>query len=431
MSMEKNSKICVANIGLGRAWAGNTVNTAIFRGQGVFSRDGFQYASYYEDESNLRIVKRNLNNNEVESFSIRGNYNLKDAHNCISMGMDRSGFIHISYDHHGTKLRYRVSSEPRNIHFWSDEQEMTGQNEGKVTYPTFIQPKSGNPLMLLLRDGSAENGAAFIKRYDERLLKWHDYEKPILSGKDPMPETANAYWNHPVTDEAGVIHISFVWRRKSIGDAELVNNSDVAYVVSEDGGSNWLSAQKKKLQLPITPLTSGSIWAVEPGSNLINQCGMAVDSQQDPHLCFYSNDPNGIPQYQHLWRKGQSWHHNFLSARTSSFNLTGRGTLKIPMSRPEILIGKNDDVILVYRADFTGDKLVAQILKAPDYCPRISETTVIFSDSVGYSEPVIDKERWEKDKVLSVLVQACEQPDHDVGHLDIKSKIRIIDFKLY
>ncbi len=157
---------------LGNAWAGNTVNTVIFRHHGIFTHGRYQYTAFYADKHVIRFVQRDLETEGVTVFDLRGDYNLKDAHNSISMGIDRSGMLHVCYDHHASKLFYRRSFKPHCITDWSEELPMTGKHEEKVTYPTFILPHHGFPLTLLYRDGvhNQRDGASQNIQRREQLL---------------------------------------------------------------------------------------------------------------------------------------------------------------------------------------------------------------------------------------------------------------------
>jgi hypothetical protein len=422
---------------LGDAWAANTVNTVIFRHHAILTSGQWQFTAFYADEHTLRLVQRNLSIDAIETFDIPGGYNLRDAHNSISLGIDRAGFLHISYDHHGTRLRYRRSSAPHSIHGWTNEQPMTGAHEGNVTYPSFILPHlsqedstTAAPLMLLYRDGNAKKGSARLKTYDEVSKNWSDRPTPILSGAEQKPWTSNAYWNHPVTGTDGSLHLSFVWRTDSIGGEELINNINVCYARSMDNGVTWHTSHNRPYQLPITQVNAETVHPVSPGSNLINQTSMALDSQNRPHVVFYSDDSDGIPQYQHLWFDGEAWHHQFISQRTSAFSLMGGGTLQIPFSRPEIAVDKSDNVFVIYRGDLTDDRMTITRLSAPDYVFFPEKTRIAWDEDLEYAEPVIDRSRWENENILTMLLQQNRQPDGDRTHDHFYTTVTLLDLRL-
>ncbi|WP_141441390.1 BNR repeat-containing protein [Vreelandella titanicae] len=414
-------------IDLGSAWAGNTINTVIFRHHGVVSSNGYQFTAFYVDENTLSVVKRRLSDNLIEKHCLLGQYNLKDAHNSISLGIDRAGHIHISYDHHSSKLKYRRSHNSLDISSWSNELSMTGANEQKVTYPTFVLPKNDSPLLMLYRDGSWKKGNAYLKFFDEDDKRWKDYPLPILSGAYNNPWTSNAYWNNPVVDEYGCLHLSYVWRTDYFSDKQLVNNINIGYAKSYDNGCTWQTINDKPYKLPITQVNSDVIWPVAPGSNLINQCSMAVDSKGFPHIAFYSNDENGVPQYQHIWYTGTIWKHGYVSNRKEGFKLAGGGTLKIPMSRPAIIIDKEDNVFIFFRSDETAQRMAVCCLKSPYYSSVNMTYKIIWDYSLEQSEPVFDFSRWCEENILTLFIQKNQQPNGDLVHVDEFENVFLVD----
>lgn len=415
-------------IDLGGAWAGNTINTVIFRHHGVVSSNGYQFTAFYENETTISIIKRKLKDNSIEKYNLLGRYNLKDAHNSISLGIDRAGHIHISYDHHSSKLKYRRSHNPLDIDNWSDELSMTGTNEQRVTYPTFILPQKGSPLLILYRDGNWKKGSAYLKYYDEEGKVWQDYPLPILSGSESKPWTSNAYWNNPVVDEYGCLHLSYVWRTDYFSDEQLVNNMNIGYAKSYDNGYTWKTINDQPYRLPITQINSDVVWPVSPGSNLINQCSMAIDSRGYPHIVFYANDENGIPQYQHIWYTGTIWKHSYVSNRKENFKLAGGGTLMLPMSRPAIIIDRKDNVFILFRSDETGQKMAICCLSPPYYSDVNNIYKIIWSNSLEQSEPVFDFSRWSEENILTLFVQKNQQPDGDLTHENLYESVFLVDF---
>lgn len=419
---------------LGQAWSSNTVNTVIFRHHGILTWSGYQYTAFYVDETTLRVVRRTLATNHIDTNDIAGQYNLRDAHNSISLGVDRGGHLHISYDHHATKLRYRRSIQPKAIDDWTDELSMTGANEDRVTYPTFILPRAGHPLTMLYRDGVHNKGSARLKTYDEQTQTWTDRPIPILSGADHKPWTSNAYWNHPAIGSDGSLHLSFVWRTDTIGEQQLVNNVNVSYAWSPDNGLSWFTSRGQPCKLPMTQVNAETVWPVSPGSNLINQTSMALDSHNRPHIAFYANDSHGVPQYQHIWYDGETWRHQYFSARTEPFTLQGGGTLQIPISRPEILIDRQDRVYAIYRGDLTENRMaITQLMGAAanqETASTTNHTTQLWPDSLDYAEPVIDRTRWTESQVLSLLLQRTQQPNGDLSHQDTTDPVWLVDFAL-
>lgn len=413
-----------------QAWAGNTVNTVIFRHHGVLTVGRFQFCAFYVDASVMRVVRRSLADDALEFFDLRGQYKLEDAHNCISLGCDREGFLHIAYDCHASAVHYRRSTSPFEIGDWTAEMPFSGEHESTLTYPAFLQSPRGRPLMFLYRDGSAGDGCARLKVYSEQRRLWMDLPHPFLSGAGIQPWSSSPYWNRPVFDHEGNLHLSFVWRTHSVGGERRVNNVGIGYAKSIDGGYHWLTSRGLPVSAPMTQVNAETVFAVGPATNLINQCGMAVDSRGRPHIVFYSDDPNGIPQYQHLRWDGSRWHHQFLSQRGSAFALAGNGTLRIPISRPEIVLDRADHAYVIFRGDLSDDRMVAQRLLPPHYGAQGDEFRVLWDEPLGFAEPVIDAERWQRDGILSMLIQANLQPAHDRGVAAVARPVRLLDVDL-
>lgn len=413
---EGNNAFAKKIVPLGDGWASNTINTVIFRHHGIVTSGTHQFTAFYDAKRTVTLVQRNLENDKLIFHVIPGKYDLSDAHNAISMGIDSLGFLHISYGQHGSKLCYRRSTEPLSINSWTSILPMTGRREGKITYPTFvhgINQANHHVLLFLFRDGTSEAGEACLKEYSPFHKVWTDREPSILSGSQQRPWTSCPYWNHPVIDSKGRMHVSFVWRAKSILPEKRVNNINIDYAYSDNCGHTWFTSNCRTLQSPITQVNSETIRAVSPGSNLINQTGMAVDSNNHPHIVFYSDDKNHIPQYQHLWFDGNTWHHNYISNRKTPFVLQGMGTQQLPISRPEIVIDSRDRVYVIYRGDFTNNRMVIQRLTPPRYEPEQSETKILWPETVAFAEPVIDRTRWKRDRILTMFIQQTAQPPHD------------------
>lgn len=415
---------------LGPAWATNTVNTVIFRHHAILTRGRYQFAAFYESPQTLTIVRRNLADDTLARASIAGAFNLRDAHNSISLGIDRRDCLHLSYDHHAGPLRYRRALEPFAIDAWTEELPMTGEHESVVTYPSFLVSPGHRRLLLLYRSGVHDRGEARLKSYEERSCAWTDFPKPILSGAQQSPWTSNAYWNHPAVGDDGQLHLSFVWRTQSTPGEGRINNIDVDYAWSPDWGRNWLSSRGRPFRLPITQVNSETILPVSPGSNLINQSSMALDPQGRPHIVFYADDPDGAPQYQHLWFDGREWRRGYVSKRKKPFVLAGGGTLQIPISRPEIVIDDSGSAYVIYRGDLTRNRMVARRLDPPHYNPAKGRTIVLWDEPLGFAEPIIDRLRWRNERVLSMLIQKNDQPPGDAAAAAVFEPLFIADFRL-
>ena len=162
--------------------------------------------------------------------------------------------------------------------------------------------------------------------------------------------------------------------------------------------------------LPITPENAEVIDPVPRGSNLPNQCAGAVDRRGLPHFAHYQNDGTGIPQYVHLWHDGAGWRREFVGQRRAPFALAGRGSLHIPISRPEIAIAPDDSVMLITRDAETGGGV--RLARSGRSGGRWEEVTLV-ADDLGDWEPTYDLNRLRDSGILSLFVLPVRQGNHE------------------
>ena len=145
--------------------------------------------------------------------------------------------------------------------------------------------------------------------------------------------------------------------------------------------------------------------------NLINQCSLATDAQGHPHIAYYCNGPDGVPQYFHLWFDGTQWSTQQVSQRTLTFSLGGIGTLKIPMSRPELAISRSGTAYVITRdAEFGGGlRLYAA---RPPYAHW--QAMDVLAEPLGEWEPTYDLARWQRDGILSLFVLPVKQGNNEI-----------------
>lgn len=67
-----------------------------------------------------------------------------------------------------------------------------------------------------------------------------------------------------------------------------------------------------------------------------------------------------------------------------------------------VIIDKHDCVHVIYRADFTENQMTALTLSPKNYCYADAVERILGHESLGFAEPIIDRMRWQKDRVLSI-----------------------------
>jgi hypothetical protein len=391
-----------AQVPIGLGWAKNAVNTTIFRKNSVVSHKGYQFVAYYDSVGYVVLAKRKLttNNWQVQRTNFKGN--VKDAHNVISIMIDGDGFVHLSWNHHGNVLHYSKSIAPFGLEM-SPEMPMTGVKEAKVTYPEFYRLANGD-LLFFYRDGSSGNGNFIINKYNIATKAWQRLQDVLINGEGKR----NAYWQACV-DVKGTIHVSWVWRES----ADVSSNHDMCYAASDDGGVSWRKSNGAVYALPITQATAEVVLAIPQKSELINQTSMTADEDGNPYIATYFK-PQGsnVPQYQLIYFNGKSWQVNQVSNRQTPFSLSGVGTKKIPISRPQIIVGKANGkltAIMLYRDEENGS--VASAATCKDLATNSWATKNITTTALDNWEPSYDTELWKQSKKLHIFIQKAGQGD--------------------
>ncbi len=381
-------------------WAKSSVNAAVFRTNSLITHGNTQTIAWYDGETNVMLARRKIGSSQWETRKTQYKGRAQDAHNVISLGIDGKGVLHMVWDLHGHKLRYAQSTAPRSLEM-GGEMSMTGENEARVTYPQFFNLPDGD-LLFLYRDGSSGNGNAMLNRYDVQSRKWQKVQHPLVAGGGRR----NAYINPLAIDKKGGIHLSWVWR--DTGD--VATNHDVSYAYSPDQGKTWQKSTGEKYQLPITIENAEVAWKVPTNSELINQTSMTVDANDRPVVATYWRAAGTeVPQYQIVWHDGQKWRHNQVGNRKTPFRLSGGGTKRIPISRPQVVAGAKNEIYVIFRDEERGNGI--SVSQSTDAGRANWKTFDLTSQNVGLWEPTYDPMMWKRRRQLHLFVQRVGQGD--------------------
>ena len=314
---------------LGNGYAGTSVNVAVFRAASIVSDGNRQFASWYDASGVINIARRKINPDgpwETLATTLKGA--VADAHNIISLGLDGDGYLHVSWNQHGTRLRYARSKTPYEVDFEVLDEMIDASAEKNVTYPEFRRFSNGD-LLFAYRDGVSGSGNLVLNRYAIATRKWSRVQDNLLSGEG----SRNAYWQMYM-DAADVIYLSWVWRETG----DVATNHDLCYAVSRDGGVSWQRSNGTRYTLPITVDNAEVAWPVPQKSEMINQTSMTADAAGHPYIATYwRSQGESVPQYRLVYLDGSAWRCVQVGERISSFSLSGIGTKAIPMSRPQIV----------------------------------------------------------------------------------------------
>jgi len=460
---------------------GYAINGLSFQQEALVTFNGWQYAVYYNSSRRVCLARRQLPSGawSVIPFTDYTLSTTTDAHNVVTIGIcPNDGTIHLSFDHHGGSLHYRVSqpgaaSHPDSV-VWNAalfgpvrSYLIAGQTITSVTYPRFWQTPDGN-LQFGFRAGASGNGDWYMADYTADDGLWSNVRQVInRSGTytDSLgtSTTRNAYMNPLVYGPDGILHATWTWR-ESAGGA----NHDIVYAWSPDGGFHWynnnvaagfrIGTGSSPLQtlLSVTWINEGlqligkatgstttqqlitvhssnaAVIAVDRYYGIMNQQAQAVDAQGRIHTIMfhctpetyegysYSTwGPQGARRYYHYWRNAKGiWTRNELPGWVGS--------------RPKLFIRSNGDAYVIYQSRrnvnptdtgiyFTDGDLTIQAATAAS---SWTDWQIIHIEP-GYffSEALADPYRFQ-DGVLSVVMQ--ESPSTIGG----ASRLRILDFEL-
>lgn len=391
-------RVSITELGLG--WARSSVNAVIFRTASIASRGGRQYAAYYDDSAHVVLAMRRIGSPRWTIARTPFTNDVTDAHNAIAIAVDGSGVLHVAWAEHDKALHYARAVRAGSLTLGPVER-MTGRREERVTYPQFYTLPGGD-LLFVYRDGQSGRGDVLLDRYDVRARAWRVLQHPLIAGEGRR----SAYVNQLAIDARGGWHLSWVWRESP----DVATNHDVLYAYSPDEGRSWRRSTGKAYALPITASSAEVAWAVPQGSELINQTSAATDRNRRPVIATYWRDTGStVPQLRLVWHDGSRWRSSSVGRRTLAFRLSGGGTKRIPLSRPQVLVTRAGAVLVVYRDAERGGGI--SVARSADSTRARWTTLELWPFPVGQWEPTYDLDRWRRDGRLSLFVQRVGQGD--------------------
>ena len=416
--------------------ATSAVNCTAFGWNYLATFNGYQYGVFWDENAQLRVYKRSLANDAVQIYATGkvvvngqeyGDPNTIDPHNIPSIGVSKDGYLHIVFDQHTNPLRYIRSINPEDITTWTGEILMTGVDDDSVSYPVFLYTNS-HEMYFAWRKGISGNGNWHLNHWNTATKAWEVVIHPFLKGTDGDP-TANAYPNYICIDSQNRMMITWTWRDENSVPYELTNH-DLCFAMSAPGDyTRWFKSTGEEYILPITKNNAEIIDAIPPYSHILNTQGMAVDSQDRPHIaCLqesrYDNDPSNTTQIYHIyfdgvigsgtgqWRKKQvtnrthwqDWGLLWSSAGTQEYFQNPYLIL-----RPAVVIDKNDKVYILANDVELGNGIAVFMSDGTDYAVAWAHE-ILYDASLNTFEPSFDPLRWKNDGILSMQLQVAAGP---------------------
>lgn len=402
----------------GLGWANNSVNTVSFRKHSLFTAGDTQFIAFYDPERYMVLGKRLVSDTVWQLHRTQYQGNTADAHNSISIIVDKDGYLHAAWDHHNNALHYARGVAPYSLNL-GEKMPMTGIAENRISYPEFYAMPDGK-LLFFYRDGGSGNGNLVINQYNPEDKKWVQLHNNLISGE----RKRNAYWQ-ACSDDKGTLHLSWVWRESP----DVASNHDLCYARSKDGGRTWEKPNGETYTLPITAATAEYALRIPQRHELINQTSMTTDDEGRPFIASYWRDSSTqVPTYHVVYWDGK-WKVTNVGLRQTPFSLSGAGSKRIPIARPQLLVsgrGEKASAWLIFRDEERGSKVsVASLEEIRKGKWKARDLT---NFSVGSWEPTLDVVQWKKNKALHLFVQYVEQVDEE-GRADLPpQKVMVLEW---
>jgi len=286
----------------------------------LWTFDGWQYAAYWDDARQVSVARRKLPDGKWEVASLpdyqrtesgdRGkggaiSRGFGDGHEKVALGISADGFIHLSFDHHLSTLRYRVTRLPvaanPAAHRWSADlfgpvqDNLGGPKLDSVTYPSFTADGTNLVLYLRMGGGSGAANSHFFTYSDGRWVINTEAECQFINQKwSGGDRTVNAYPQGLVIHK-GRWHITWCWR----DTPDEKTSHDLCYAYSDDAGKTWRNNDGEVIGVRgekfITADSPGVVvWKIPPGSGYRNGGSMTVDAAGRLHVLAYGGRIGGI-----------------------------------------------------------------------------------------------------------------------------------------
>jgi hypothetical protein len=388
------------------AWAGSSVNVVANIRQSVYTHERTQFAAYYDADRFMVLARRSLDADRWETRRTAYQGNAANAHNSISLVVDGAGVLHVAWDHHVNPLNYARGVAPGSIEL-GPRQPMTGQLEGRVTYPQFFRLPGGD-LLFLYRDGASGRGSLVLNRYAVATGAWATVQNNLIDGEGER----SPYWDMTI-DRRGTLHLAWVWRESP----DVATNHDICYMRSADEGRTWSGSNGSRVAIPVTARTAEYAARIPQNSNLMNSPAITADDEGRPYVTTYwSPSPGAPPRFHVVHHEGTGWRIIEGPARSDVFTLSGGGTKAPPISRAVVLVeraGQASRLHLIHRDSGTAGRgrVTAATLERPGAGTwTVQDLTV---ESVGAWEPAIDPAAWAGLRQVHMLVQRVTQRDGD------------------
>ncbi|KAI1632501.1 hypothetical protein F4809DRAFT_656286 [Biscogniauxia mediterranea] len=453
---------CVSVLGPDPVHRKCAINGYAFQQDAIQSCNGWQYSCFYSslpggaepEPLYVHLSRRKLPHGRWETL-VFDDYpqTTDDGHNTVQLGVcPGDGTIHLSYDHHCDRIRYRhslpgVATSPSEFPwtpslFTATLPHLPGLESeeallGYITYPRFVA--LGAELVFSFRTGKAGLGDDHLAVYRASGSGCYSY---TLLGTFIRGVSCNPYVHGLDAGGGGdSLYATWVWRgfvwyrgwddpadsqhKQQAGPNSAANNHDICFAWSGDGGRTWRSGAGDLVGdlpagRPIVPGAPGIVaFAIPRGSGLANQEAQAVDHAGGVHV-LNRDCVGGEQRWKHYYRSPDGvWTQRPLPGVNGV--LGGK--------RGRLAVSRATDALYLILPDPVSPTL--SILRATRAAGYADYELVWKGEGYPPTEPLIDRTRLEYDGVLSVFTRAYASGGSDSdGQEGKKIDVVVLDFQL-
>lgn len=423
----------------GGAYAAQDTNSCAIQQNNLTTYGGYQFVAYYNTARHIIVGRRATGGSTWTTYdtgiSILSS-EISDDHNVIAIGVDSTGYMHVSWNMHNVSLNYGISKVPvdtpalSSITFNPQTAATapslfpnSGATTNEVTYPVFQQIPGSADLLFTYRNGGAGggsgNGNQYVDVYNPATKTFTN--QLVINGEQT---SVNAYLNTPAYDSKGNLLVSWTWR----ATPNWQTNSNIMYAQSPDNGTTWFrQGGASQYDLPIiqggSPANSVGqvVKAIPQNSSFINQTSMTVDRNDNPIIATYyapgSAGGNYNLQYMLEYYDGTQWRESQISGRTSDTSFDSGGSFVRDLGRPVVVVDKDNRVIVVTRSEDLRQGAYSTASTANNgYViywtddlgsggPLEWHQVVLDTTNLGSLEPTYDHALWESQNKLDLFFQ--------------------------
>lgn len=413
-----------ALVEIDKVWTGTRVDFD------AVSRSGFVFIGYYDSNRWLHVAQVNLSTYKVQTVQLQSQFVGWDSHNYVRVALDADGYVHVAANMHGSPLTYFRSARPLSIEGMA-RAAMTGRDESRVTYPTFVKAPKGR-LFFAFRDGVSGDGSWFVNAWDGE--KWSRLPKGALFADHDAYGPVSAYPSEFVAGSDGLVHVAAMWRRPG---GDVSSNFRITHAATTDFVT-WRSASGDSLTLPLGPNQGDIVDDPGPRAGLINTQHLSVTSDGRPAVVYSKYSPDGKnAAYLRFFDSGK-WSERLLGAARTRTEIRGQGSLgKLPGLKP-LAYGPQGIPQVIFA--FPGAPAANQIdldpkTLSPLAPPQLVQDTVQrgllgfrsdLADAVVMSEPVRESDevasdprwflQWSTQNAFNDRPRTCGSPTKDACH---------------